>query len=551
MRRLSFLLLALLLAGLACRTAPAPAPPSRKVVMLSLDGADAVTLHRLRREGLLDAGGFARFFAEGLVADRLEPVNPTNTGPNHITLATGYRADETGIVANYLRLPGMPLTQTATLASLDIQTETLWEAARRQGLRVAVSAWPGADDRDSRRRADWGMTYIHVPERGAELVTLPLAQWTHPLREGEWLEVPCRTPADRAPASCRAKLLDVDRERGTVRVYFGAEYRIPSYPAGFGRALRDAGVVWSGPPDTRRLGDAWEGRPGIDLATWTEQVERFGAFFTDVLLAAARYSDWDLLMSYTPVLDEAGHQLLLVDPRQPGYTAERSAELDRARVRIWQSVDRDLARLLGTLDLRTTTVLVVSDHGMAPTHTRIDLDVLLRDWGLLRVGPDGRVLPDSVADSIGGGGFTHLYLRPGLPEDERSRILRDLRERLSSWKIGDERPIATIVTRDEAAAIGLGHPSTGDLFLLAAPGYNFRDDDQPLAAAAVTPTATYGRHGFSNDDPRMQGIYLALGAGVEKGSAGIVSARDVAGRVADWLGIEKPRREPPATSPAP
>lgn len=516
--------------------------------MVSLDGGDALTLHRLHREGRLTAGGFARFFRDGQVADALVPVNPTNTGPNHITLATGYRADETGIVANYLRRPGMPLTGMATLATLDIQTETLWEAARRQGLRVAVSAWPGADDRDARRRADWGMTYIHTPERAAELATLPLAEWTSRLREGEWGLVPCRSPAPKSPAACRAKLLDVDRERGTARIYFQGEYRIPAYPAAFERRLRDAGLVWSGPPDSERLMDAWEGRPGIDLDTWTEQTERFGAFFTDVLLAAARYSDWDLLMSYTPVLDEAGHQLYLVDPRQPGFTAERRETLDRARVRVWQSVDRDLARLLDAVDLRTTTVLVVSDHGMEPTHTRVDVDTLLRDWGLLRLGPDGKVRADSLADSIGGGGFTHVYLRPGLSEAERTRLLGDLRARLAAWKVGGEPPIEAILTRREAAAIGLGHPNSGDLFLLAAPGYNFRDDDQPVDAVPASPTVSYGRHGFSNAHPAMHGVYLAVGAGVRKGSAGRLSATDVAGRVADWLGIEKPRREPSAST---
>lgn len=526
--------------------------------MVSLDGGDAATLQRLHREGLLTAGGFERFFREGQVAEGLMPVNPTNTGPNHISLATGYRADETGVVANYIRLPGMPLTQMATLASLDIETETLWEAARRQGLRVAVSAWPGADDRDDRRRADWGMTYTHAPVQAAELVTLPLAEWAPSLgeaREGEWRLVPCRSPHTRAGTrACWAKLLDVDRERGSIRVYFGGLYQIPAYPAGFAKALQEEGLAWPGPPDSRSLEEGWAGRPGIDLDTWVEQAERFNTFFTDVLLAAARYSDWDLLMSYTPVLDEAGHQLLLVDPRQPGFSVERSEELDRARIRIWQAVDRDLARLLRAMDLRTTTVLVVSDHGMEPTHTRVDVDTLLRDWGLLRLGPDGKVLEESLADSIGGGGFSHVYLRPGLPERERARILDDLRTRLGAWKVGDEHPVETIVTQAEAGEIGLGHPNSGDLVLLAAHGYNFRDDDEPVGATASMPTRTYGRHGFSRTHPGMQGVYLALGAGVKRGSAspsGMVSTTEVAGRVADWLGIEKPRREPPATAPAP
>src|SRR6185436_5557632 len=123
------------------------APQPRRVVMLSLDGADAATLHRLYREGKLDAGGFARFFREGQVADALIAIDPTITAPNHITLATGYPPGETGVVANHLHLPEAPFGKLASGFWVDIGTETLWEAARRQGLRVGISAWPGADGR--------------------------------------------------------------------------------------------------------------------------------------------------------------------------------------------------------------------------------------------------------------------------------------------------------------------------------------------------------------------------------------------------------------------
>lgn len=515
--------------------------------MLSLDGADATTLHQLYREGRLTAGGFARFFEEGQVADGLVPANPTITAPNHISLATGYLTGETGIVGNNIRLPGMPLTESVSGFAAEIQTETLWEAARRQGLRVGISAWPGADGEGSRRSGNWGMAYTNAPEQEAEMVTLPVAQWKHPVRKGEWGLVPCRS---NEASRCWAKVLDQDGER--VRVYFGGHYRIRAYPAGFERELRDE-LIWPGPPDGRGLDADWAGRPGIDLETWTEQDERFAAFFTDALLATARHSDWDLLMGYTPVLDEAGHKLFLTDPRQPGFSPERRDALGRARVRIWQSVDRELARLLAAMDLRTTTVLVVSDHGMAPTHTLLDPDALFREWGLLSLGPDGKVLEESRVDSLGGGGMSHVYLRPGLPEAERTRLLNDLRARLGAWRVGGEIPVERILTREEAAEIGLRHPNSGDLILLATPGYCFQDDED-VVGPAVSPTRSYGKHGYAKTYPAMRGVYLAVGAGVKKGSAsrsGTVSNTDVAGRVAGWLGIEKPRREPPATAPAP
>ncbi|HVG07182.1 MAG TPA: alkaline phosphatase family protein [Thermoanaerobaculia bacterium] len=531
------LLLILLLTVLSCRTAP-PSPP-RKVLMLSLDGADTITLHRLYKEGKLDAGGFARFFREGQVADALVPANPTITAPNHISLATGYPTGKTGIVANDIRLPGMPLAKKVSGFAADIDTETLWEAAHRQGLRVGVSTWPGADGRNARRSADWGLIYTNTASQKPELRTV--RDWKGPLEEGEWALVPC---SEGKPPGCWVKILEVlESDPPSVRLYFAGEHPLRAYPAEFEAALHRDGLIWPGPPDDDLLDETWAGRPGIDLDTWVEQTERFSTFFMDATLAAARYSEWDLLMAYTPVIDEAGHQLLLVDPRQPGFSPERAASLDAARVRVWQSVDRELARLLAAVDLRTTTVLVVSDHGMMPAHTMIDIDTLLRDWGLLALEADGKTpAPESRADSISAGGMCHIYLQPGVSGAEG--LVEKLRKDLAAWSDRSGRPIIRMLTRAEAAEIEMDHPNSGDLILITEPGYIFRHEGDPVAATPLYPTDTYGMHGYLNNYPAVHASYLVIGAGIKKGNAGTFRNTEVAGRVAEWLGIEKPRERP-------
>lgn len=534
MKRRGFLLFPLLLLFLSCGTL-APAGHPRRVLMLSLDGADTQTLHRLHREGKLTAGGFDRFFREGQVADALVPVNPTITAPNHISLATGYPVGKTGIVGNWLRLPGMPLTKKVSGFAAEIHTETLWEAAMRQGLRVAVSGWPGTDGKGARRTADWGLTYTGSPEHAARIETLLREAWTGTPREGAWSLVPC------GDEHCWSKVLRMDP--ASVTVYRGGSYRLHAYPAEFDESLHDQGLIWPGPPDGDLLEETWAGRPGIDLETWVEQAERYSTFFMDALLAAARYSDWDLLMAYTPVIDEAGHELLLVDPRQPGFSPERRDEFAAARLRVWQSVDRELARLFEAVDLRTTTVLVVSDHGMTPAHTRLDADALLRDWGFADYEPDGKTaLDDSQADSIGGGGICKIYVRPDLAG--REELVKELRARFASWSEQNGKPLARVLTRAEAAKMGMGHPNLGDLLLIAEPGYTFRDEEDPVAPTPISPTTVYGKHGYLNVHPAMHAIYLALGAGIRRGNAGTISTLEVAPRVAAWLGIEKPRRQP-------
>lgn len=543
MRRTSSLLLALLLLA-ACRTAPA----SRhgKVVLLSLDGADSVTLHHLFEEGKLGAGGFARFFREGQVAEGLQPVNPSITAVNHISLATGHEPDETGIVGNDFLPPGAPLGRTVSGFAAEIATETLWEAARRQGLRVAVSAWPGADGRGERRRGDWGMTYAGKPPREAWVVELPREEWTPdlPRRAGDWSLVPCR---DGERPGCYVKALEIAPDLSRGRFFFAGEYALHGYPEPFEARLRELGLVWPGPPDGKLLVRSWWGeRDGIDLDTWVEQEERFSAFFADALLAAARFGEWDLLLGYTPVLDDSGHQLLLTDPRQAGYSPERRDELARARTRIWQAVDRELARLLAAVDLRTTTFLVVSDHGMAPTHTVLEPALLLREWGFQSL--DRNDKPDPVAsraDAVGQGGICNVYVRVDLPE--RERFVEDLRSRFLTWRVEGEAPVARALTRAEAAEIGLDHPNSGDLILVPSPGYHFRSPEDTAGTAPASPSRqVYGKHGYPNTDRAMQAIYMAVGRGVKPGPRGTVRNAEVAAEVAAWLGIEPPRRRPTA-----
>lgn len=575
-RSLSVLLLLVLLA--ACRSAGpsgSPAGAPRRVVLLSLDGASADELQRLWRAGVLTEEGFARFFREGQVAERLVNVNPTLTAPNHISLATGYPADQTGIVANTIHLSGTPLTQTVRGFDHTIGTETLWEAARRQGRRVAVATFPGADARGERRRADWGMVYVNDPDRPAELVELDRGRWepaergglrarielargtpqaqTFELRAvsdevltlqgrriapGAWLEIPCRV-AERN-AVCPVKLLEFDPALLRVRLYFNGTYPLKAYPPRFAAELGRRGLYWPGEPDSDRLVESWNGRPGIDLETWMEQTLRFTRFFGDSLLATAARPGWDLLMGYMPVIDEAGHQLSLLDRRQPGFSPERAAELERARHRVWQAVDRQIARLLGSLDLRNTVVVLVSDHGMMPVHTAIDPNVLLQERGLLAAGSQGEVLAEGTAAfAVGSGGISHVYVEP----DRRGDLLPILRETFAGWTAEGEPIVERILSREQAAELDLDHPNSGDLVLVIRPGFSAHGGLLGEGGPAA-PTTVYGMHGYLNSYPEMHAIFLAVGAGIAQGSAGPVRTTEVAGRVAEWLGMEKPRLRP-------
>ncbi|MEP7011939.1 MAG: nucleotide pyrophosphatase/phosphodiesterase family protein [Acidobacteriota bacterium] len=481
-------LVSLFLAG-SCRTVPAPplgAPSitgSGRVVLISLDGASSVELRRLYRAGELKAGGFSRFFEEGQVASSLSPVDPTLTAVNHISLATGFPPAATGIISNSFHLAGSPWGEKVSGFSAPIATETLWEAVKRQGRRVGVWTFPGADDTGPRRQGDWGIIY-----------------------------------------------------RGNA------------YPPEVAADLERRGLIWPNPPDGDALEATWEGKPGIDLATWTDQAVRFGDFFYDGLAYAAGRPDWDLILGYVPTIDEAGHELLLEEPRQPGFSPERRLAFAAARRQVWQGADRGLARLLQAIDLAATTVLIVSDHGMTPVFARVDPNALLRDAGYAKLGQDGRVEPAaSKVLAISSGGVSQIYLAPGVPPDERAKILADLSQRFARLKVQGRRAIDKVFGHDQLGQLGLDHPNSGDLVLFAGSGITFAE--KPIPGGAISaPTDVYGMHGHlyrgGAGDRRLAGIYLALGRGVRKQPLGVVKNTDVAPRAAAYLGIEAPRRTP-------
>ena len=81
---------------------------------------------------------------DGVRAERLRPVFPTNTFPNHVSLATGASTEVHGIVGNVFRDAERGAFDYESDASW-IEAEPLWAAAERQGLRAATFFWVGSE----------------------------------------------------------------------------------------------------------------------------------------------------------------------------------------------------------------------------------------------------------------------------------------------------------------------------------------------------------------------------------------------------------------------
>jgi predicted AlkP superfamily pyrophosphatase or phosphodiesterase len=175
--------------------------------------------------------------------------------------------------------------------------------------------------------------------------------------------------------------------------------------------------------------------------------------------------------------------------------------------------DKALGELVAALDARGafahTTLLIVSDHGMAPVRRRIDLSAALRAAGV-----KGEVL--------GAGGMATIRVEKGKGEGfvERSvGIARGLG--LEAW------------ARDETPrGLHARHPRFGDVVVIAPVG---------VAIQSARTQPMYGVHGYRPEDPWMGALFLAVGRGAPPGTdLGEVSSLDVAPTVLSLLGLEVP-----------
>jgi predicted AlkP superfamily pyrophosphatase or phosphodiesterase len=144
MGKLRYVWLSLLVLGcLSCNSDGLEAPESY-VVMVSFDG------FRWDYTDLYDTPNFDSLAANGVKAGRMIPSFPTNTFPNHYTLATGLYPDHHGIISNSFFANDLGKVYRISDRSM-VQDpdayfgEPIWVTAEQQGVRSASYFWVGSE----------------------------------------------------------------------------------------------------------------------------------------------------------------------------------------------------------------------------------------------------------------------------------------------------------------------------------------------------------------------------------------------------------------------
>ena len=219
-----------------------------------------------------------------------------------------------------------------------------------------------------------------------------------------------------------------------------------------------------------------------------------------------------LIMSYWAGADSVGHD------DGPGSDSV-IAQIGRQ--------DAELGRLLAGIDelgiWPRTTLIIVSDHGMAPWTEVLDLNGALADAGI-----------DAVAV---GAAVVQVYLRSPVPDDEMRAALKE---------ILSDVPGAVIHKRDTLPAdYRLQRQNRiGDWVVVLPPPFaatRATGAQLLLVQAATGFGKTLGMHGYDPTLPDMGAFFLAMGRGVPNTPLGAVHQIDLPATVARLLDIEPPR----------
>lgn len=218
--------------------------------------------------------------------------------------------------------------------------------------------------------------------------------------------------------------------------------------------------------------------------------------------------------------------MLLTDSIQHQYGPQSAAAYAAI-----SAVDAQLRDVLAAIDAagvrETTTVIVTADHGFARFTKQIQANVTVRKAGF----PAGQV------QVIAEGGTAFVYFND-------PQTAGTLRAEIAALFKGREG-IADVIEPDRFAGMGLPSPEKNprmcNLLLSAKDGYSFGNGAAGEEIVAIPAGSSPGSHGYLNDNPKMNAMFVIAGRGVRKGAKlGVIDNVAIAPTMAKLLGIELP-----------
>jgi predicted AlkP superfamily phosphohydrolase/phosphomutase len=615
------------------------AKKDNQVVLISFDGMRNDLTRRYLKDGKLP--NVEKVVKNGSIANHATTVSPSLTAPSHAAIATGAPPLKTSIVSNVWQEPDKALTikQDAFMSKLDV--DPLWIEAKKQGKTTATVAFAGANPKTG-KQGDYTVYYGDTwsPSKEEKLRFTQAVHWKNtphsysPLKESSFLikvkdgkdqtlHVLAYDSSNDHRENYNQFILSENKElkedtKGVKSDAWGShsltvqENQVAGFwfrfasgdpdlqnetklyrtavtsgeidgPEGFRQTIREKFGVFPAQDDDIALEKGW-----ISRKEYEDIAERFVNWVTDVSLFIKEEYDPDLLMFYAPQIDHQEHLYLLTDPRQPGYTSEKSKRYMKNIEWAYKVADEVVGKTTNSLE-DNENLFIVSDHGMEPAHSMLEPNKILKDKGLLIETSDGKVdMKKSKAIAIPSGSAAHIYINLQsrekygvVPKSEyeqvREEIIhafkevkveRNVKGRVvthhlkdmwtSIWNEGlslvsleentkdlyshvfitDSYPYEDVKRLSEKGKPDMEDNHSGDVLLMAAPGYIMGNG----MSHVVKPAIELGTHGGNPEREKLKAVFFGTGPDFpKKEKLKPISNLDIAPTVYDILGLETPK----------
>ena len=333
------------------------------------------------------------------------------------------------------------------------------------------------------------------------------------LKNKPWIELTFHSEGVFKGSLCR--LVHIEKDLSKVTLYVGGLHRNTAFPGAFATRVEKEVGIWPGAPDKES--------EVLTTDMVLEQAITFSEYFKKVTLLSTKIYDYDLLLSYQPILDELQHAYFMIDPKQKDYSKEKSEKYLNVIHKGYLQANQVIHELMKSQ--KNSNLVIVSDHGMAPLHTVYFPNRVLVRRGFIEENANGQ--KTYYARSFSSGGVSHIYLnlegrqKNGIvPQSQHEAMVKRLIEIFK-----DDPAIDFILTQKNAKDYGLDHTNSGDIILVGNPGYHLTDLE---TSGEITQQASfYGQHGYDPSLKLMKGIFAAWGPNISPEKTGEISYLDV------------------------
>lgn len=284
--------------------------------------------------------------------------------------------------------------------------------------------------------------------------------------------------------------------------------------------------------------------------TFMETVYLTNLFFKEFTKWLIKNTEWNLLLTYTSIIDNVEHQFLgLIDPSMPYYNPASAGKYWDYIVRAYVWADEITQAILENVDITNTAVIVVSDHGQWSISKFVYINNILMNAGLLKVDAAWNVLWNETKAYYVGHNQIFINLagreRDGVvAPSEYMDVVKRVKAALNSFidPATGEPPFSLVMSKEEAKAFGLFGDRAGDVVFSCRPGYapSTGVSRTGVLVSAVPLKTSTGTHSDLPYYSELLAVFGAVGAGVGIGRLGYIHSTSIAPTISALLGVSPP-----------